>query len=679
MLRYNLLENGYHFEVIEPKKRIINFLWAVFSLFFIVPVILIYLVIFTGGIEDILNISLLYIDLNNSIINIMFIMIPVIYFIAKEILTALFRSDPGQNTEAKLYSNTEIPITVFREAFKTRQIIIIYLVPQIIMYPLLFILGILSDGNINLLILIFIMSFFMAFDLTLVIYVLLLKIRYNTDYIALNNHIYSMTLYSRTNIERKVYSDIIKDKIHKVTKSIRYSMPSAKKIVIPLIALGVLAVSLNYFISNKEIFIDVNPDDFDTYLEYCDAMNPAIKKYGGDIYSDSGDYTGCEILVGGNIIYCNDDGSVIYYDGKKNSVMRLDINDEAERLCVYEDCRNNIDGKCGHMPNFAAGGCYSDGVLYSVRQYWSTYKETMKILKSYIVRYNINSNKMDKLIEFEMGDDDVYVRNMMIDGGCIYAWVSAGYDEYLQKEAESSTEMMDLSVVKIDLESENACIIYSEDARNKEQILKLSCFYGGYIYGSNPTETVFVLPTMMPVSGTIYKCDSDMKNFSVIIDLGYITLRDPITKFITGYNSVSARQIDVYHEYIYYILDTGYELCRYNTKMKKTDEFITGVQDFYIDGSFLYYTKAYEEEASYIYPANIYRVKLDGDYTDIENKVTYIDFANSTKAYKIEPEYHYFREWGVKDNYVYTVLYSDGNKTLSRTKINSNSEPYIFW
>jgi len=194
------------------------------------------------------------------------------------------------------------------------------------------------------------------------------------------------------------------------------------------------------------------------------------------------------------------------------------------------------------------------------------------------------------------------------------------------------------------------------------------------------------------VSGAIYRCNSEMKNFSAVIDLGYNICVDKNTGLTTGYTSNSARQVGVYNNYIYYILDNTSQICRYNMKLKKTDEFIGGVSEFYIDGEYLYYTQnnyvTYGDENNHLYSVkSIYRVKIDGDYTDIENKVTYVDFSHPVLVY--QPKHEYFLlDWGVKDDYIYTVLsvysddyddFNDLRQTLTRTKINSNAEPYIFW
>ena len=643
MLKNDLLENGYHFEVIEPKKRTTHLMWAVFELFIIFPILFIfYLVLFQ-------DMYLLYIEFSATMINIMFIGLPFIYFITKEIITALFRSSRDH-----------------KEAFKTWQVVIIYCPAMIFMYSLLFLISLALGGNIYLLVICIIMSLFMSFDLTLLIYILLLKLRYNADYVAINNHMYSITLYSKENIKRRVYSDIIKDKLYKVIKSIKDSMPPMKKIFIPLIAAAVLTVSISYFVSNKEIIIKLNPADFDNYLEYCDATRPVIKKYDGDIYSShnqpDGEYTGCEILAGQNIIYCNDDDSVIYYDSEKHSVMRLDNMDKTERLCIYEECRNNPGKYCGHMPNFVSNGCYSDGILYGVRQYMSTDKKGLEILKSYIIRYDIDSNKTDKLIEFEMGDEDAYIKNMFVCYNYLYA-------------VASTNDMLNLTVARIDLTNEEACLLYSDTkssiggAINKDKIKNL-------MYNKNNILSFD--------SGVLYSCVSDMTSFS------------PVSSF--GYGNIT--YFDIHGKNIYYFTD--YRLYGYifnddrkefqtklladiETKESATETVMSSVTGFCTDGDFLYYTTGelhtlkaengviIESSAEYRLNEFIYRVKLDSSLELYD-----IDFSSKVAVFEIDPG-DYLENWSVKDGYIYFVMYSNGQKSLSRVKINANSEPYIFW
>ena len=44
----------------------------------------------------------------------------------------------------------------------------------------------------------FFMLFFMVFDLTLVIYILIVKIKDKPDYIAIDHHVYGYTVFKKT-------------------------------------------------------------------------------------------------------------------------------------------------------------------------------------------------------------------------------------------------------------------------------------------------------------------------------------------------------------------------------------------------------------------------------------------------------------------------------------------------
>ena len=663
MLRNDLLENGYNFETIEPKKYIINLLWTGVALIFIVPVLVLYFLIINDYLADI---SLPYIDLSATVINITFIAVPVIYFILKEILTSLLSSDKNgknKNIQMKYTPDTGIPVWVGREAFKTWQILIIYLTPLILIYPLLILASIVSGGNINLLVLFLIMTFFMSSDLTLVIYVLNLKIRYNADYVAVKNHVYMLTLYSRESIDRKSYIDGFTDRLNKIKKSIKYSMPpiNLKTVLIPIIIAVMLFVSVKYIFANKESFIEINPDDFDTYLEYCNATQPIIKEYKGDTFSDiyhsAGEYAGCEYLAGHNIIYCNDTGSLIYFDSEKNSVMRLNANDKAERLCIYEDCRSNSDKTCGHMPDFLSIGCYSDGVLYGAQSYSSTNKDGREIIKSYIIRYNIDENKMDKLIEFEMGDEDAYIRNMFIYSGYLYALVS-------------SDDMTQLTVARIDFEKEEACKVYSDskDAKNRAKI-------EGLMYNENTI--------LSSADGTLYSCGADLADFKPISSFNY----GNVQRFDTHNGNIYYFASYLYG-YIFNDNNKAYDtIVLYDFKEKKSPAYVSvfNIITFCTDSDFLYFTL--RETRFFYYPNGvyshselyedgiIYRVKLD-DSKELE--VFNIDFNNKFAVYTPEPGYS-LGEWSVKDDCIYAVLNSGGEETLRRIKISSNNDMYVFW
>ncbi|MCL2815299.1 MAG: hypothetical protein FWD23_11930 [Oscillospiraceae bacterium] len=265
MLRNNLLEEGYHFKMIEPKKAIINLIWATWFLLLMAPVILIYLVIYSGNTE---NIALPYIDFPIIVINIMFVAMPVIYLILKEILTSLFCAERNRNIEMKLHAATDMPINAQREAFKTWQLILIHSIPFIFVYPLLFIITVISGANVNLFIVEAVMSFLISFDLTLAVYILFAKTRHDANYIALNSHIYSFTLYSRNHeyIECEKYIDKIKNKLTNMSRTIE-PPPKIKKIGGSVILAGlIVSFIINRFaLPDDKIFGIASADPSDSY------------------------------------------------------------------------------------------------------------------------------------------------------------------------------------------------------------------------------------------------------------------------------------------------------------------------------------------------------------------------------------------------------------------------------
>jgi len=651
MLRNELLDQGYDFKLVEPKKTVINFIWAALTIIFMTPVLLIYLAIYSDALGDL---PLPYIDFHAAVINIMFVAAPVIYLVLKEVLTTLFCFDKNRDIKMKLHSGTDMPINAQREAFKSWQIITAHIIPAVIIYPVLFIISMMSGANINLLILFFIMSFLMSFDYTLVIYILFIKIRYNAKYIAANKHIYSLTLYSKKHIQPEKSERRVKNKSFRFPGMPRLSIsPKVKKICGSVILAGLLfSFVIYYFVLNKYeevIKINIFASSHDTA-----AMN----------------YTGSERLAGGNIIYCGDNDSLIYSDSKKDSVMRLDAAGSTERLCINEYCRNNLDEYCGHMPDFISAGSYSDGGLYGVQSYASTNNKDREILISYVVRYDIALNRIDKLAEFETKDESTHIRDIFIYSHYLYATVFSYYDVYdalgnYDLEASLATSS-NMTVARLNLAAKTASILYSDkkNPHNQDKIGKL-IYSRNNIFSAVPPEPIRLL---LPANGTIYHFDSELDKFSTSIDLGYYTIQDP-DEHVVWYIPILARQIDIYNDHIYYTVDIGSALYRYNVKTNQEEALVYSVFNFSIEDDWLYYGKNNV----------IYRVKLDDYYyIDSVNDIPYIDFNNATAIYNPEPGC-FLGDWSVKDGNLYVVLYEYGNKNLRRININSNAVTHIFW
>jgi hypothetical protein len=145
MSRNNLLENGYNFKIIEPKKYLINIFWAVFALIFLAA----NCVIFLAVLSDSLNRMILpYIEFSVYVINILFIGLPFLYFISKSFLAVLCCADKTQNMTMDS-DETGGPSLKIREALKTRQIMLIYFVPAFVITAVLLAITLISGGNMN--------------------------------------------------------------------------------------------------------------------------------------------------------------------------------------------------------------------------------------------------------------------------------------------------------------------------------------------------------------------------------------------------------------------------------------------------------------------------------------------------------------------------------------------------
>ena len=674
MSRNYLLENGYNLKIVEPKKYLIKMFWAISAIIFLAANSFVFFAILSDKLN---SFPLPYVEFSVYLINIIFIATPFIYFISKDILAVLCCADKTQDMEMKA-DETGVPSLKIREALKTRQIVLIYFVPAFAIYIALLAIILISGGNLNFFILIFIMALFMSYDFTLVVFAAVLKIAYKPEYIGINNHVYSFTLYSKKYAADESFGDTLKIKKNKTRLSfpdfgfIR-KMTRAQKRVSLLIAAVLVFAGISAYSHIKKAQEEKQPDigDFETYLAYCDAMKPAIKKYDGDpaAASEIASSGSGRRLVGGNLIYCGDDDSVIYFDKSKNSVMRLSSGGETERLCVYAPCRNDPGQKCGHMPEFAVSGVYANGFLYGIRQYMAADKKGREVLRAYIIRYDTGTNIMDKLIEFERGDEDAYIRKMTLDGGSLYVWVSAGYDAFYKRELTEETEMLDLGVVKIDLESQSACVLYSEGTQRKDYVLNLSRFYNGYIFGAAPKDPVAVPLSSAPVSGVIYKCGTDIDNFVPVADLGWFAGED-------GYISICARQFDIYEDSVYYSTSAGNNLYRYNMRLTQSNQpesesLFDNISKFCIDGGYLYYEIAAAKDGNSYKTDVIYRIRIYSEYMDF-------NFGGAVAVNVPEPGC-YTGEWDVHEGSLYIVSYSGSERHLSRVNISSNAAPYILW
>ena len=207
MKKNELREHGFSIEERIPKKFTVNVLWFGIMVFMVVGTFL--LIFATVGYVNRVNpmngfTPVLPVLDNISEVpkNIFFTLILlVIYFALKLFLSIIFSSDRLNSVRLKILEGNVMPICFCAEALEIWQIIVIYLTPVIVVYGLMFGLCAFQIHMImeyGLMLMTILVSFFFAFDLTLVIYLLRIKIKEKIDYIAINHHVYEMTLFKST-------------------------------------------------------------------------------------------------------------------------------------------------------------------------------------------------------------------------------------------------------------------------------------------------------------------------------------------------------------------------------------------------------------------------------------------------------------------------------------------------
>jgi len=141
------------------------------------------------------------------------------YFFLKLGMTLIFCRDKYNSTRLKTLEESKLPIfpvCFCREAFKIWQTVVMYAIPIIIIYVFMFMLCIFPPIDVFLygtmpfeevdagyMTMLFFMSFFFAFDLTLIAYTLFYKVKNRINYIAVDYHIYGVTLFRKTYVKFK--------------------------------------------------------------------------------------------------------------------------------------------------------------------------------------------------------------------------------------------------------------------------------------------------------------------------------------------------------------------------------------------------------------------------------------------------------------------------------------------
>jgi hypothetical protein len=392
--------------------------------------------------------------------------------------------------------------------------------------------------------------------------------------------------------------------------------------------------------------VNYEPDE-----NFADWLNlePVIDGFYGELFDDNnitadGKYKGFERLSGVMpIIYCNDDNSVIWRDYDKEAVYRLAVFGQKEKICPNEECRNNIDDKCGHVPVYEF--IYSEGILYftineSVSGQWFVY----------VYRYNLDTHEYEKLIEFQEMSDS----SLALNGRYLYIQTYNWYRDARSGSKFSFYYKVDLIVTRIDLFTETAAVIYTalrdEDTlinnRTSEELRNWRFIDNKIIMPANYDDRVYdpklddlrTIRTGSAISVSII----DMRNIETLIDM-----EDEKISFAFG------GDLKLYNGEIYFT--TGENgLSRVDMKTGKREIIHKNIQSFGIDGDFLYY----------MLDGVLYRIQLD--YT------RELVFQDAIEIYTPE---EYSHSWTVHNEY----LYAYSGSGLYRIKLNNvNIEPYFF-
>jgi len=208
MIKNDLREKGFHADFKEPNESPINFIWMILTVGIIF--ISFFCVLETGKYISGSEISDTLMAINNFLFEIFGVFFTVIYLFGflflylalKIIMTLFFCKDKIYSIHLKVLKGKGIPICTCKEALKIWQTVLIYLVPVVLMYMTMFGLCIISQENLiymsTYMIILLFLSYYMAFDLTLLLYVMFYKIKDGADYMSVDLHIYQMTMFSKT-------------------------------------------------------------------------------------------------------------------------------------------------------------------------------------------------------------------------------------------------------------------------------------------------------------------------------------------------------------------------------------------------------------------------------------------------------------------------------------------------
>ena len=191
MSRTELLDNNYNFEQKRPKGSVILILRLSLAVIFVALSAQVSAFAYASDSVDKIHSS-------SQVVIIIFAAIMLIYFALKVgIITMCCQYKKDAIATFKVLETGGISIFTCREALKGWQLVLIHSLPSILAYTVLCVMIAIWTFESVFMFFLFLSSIFLACDFTVAAYIIYIKITYRPDYIAINHHIYNLTLYKK--------------------------------------------------------------------------------------------------------------------------------------------------------------------------------------------------------------------------------------------------------------------------------------------------------------------------------------------------------------------------------------------------------------------------------------------------------------------------------------------------
>ena len=198
MVKNDLRDRGYYAVEKIPKAAGITTVWVILTVVIIAATFICAYVIVGDNMDDGKSDNMFAV-LDENMMSCLFVLLAALflYLALKLVITLLFCADKSNSVKLKFLESKAMPICSCREAFKVWQTVVIYLAPVVIIYLPMFIMCVYAAASAGVMIIIFFISFFLAFDLTLIIYVLYFKVKEKIEYISIDHHVYGVTFFNK--------------------------------------------------------------------------------------------------------------------------------------------------------------------------------------------------------------------------------------------------------------------------------------------------------------------------------------------------------------------------------------------------------------------------------------------------------------------------------------------------